>query len=252
MSLLDILDSRIFVKENSGVTFGSPRTYIEPFLDAINYSDSQEVVVKTDHEVINANEDNTENRAYGRVAVEVKMPGFDAFLESKSHYGVMGMVYALDIKPVIKIYTGQNATACTNLTVFNAENVFQQDLLGNYNEAYRKASEYYVNKRGEIEEFQKIYSELTNTEMDNDELNREIGRILRKAPFTKIGTNAIVQGVRRLDENESMYRVKAGEKCSKMNLYEAITQSFTNAFHKGQDILDRATKTVQLSKLFLN
>ena len=249
MNLPEVLDSKIFVKDGAGATFQSPRTYIEPFLDAIKFDGNIEsVTVKTQGDVVNENEDGHRNVAFPRIAIEAKV-GSDAPL----HSGVIGMVYALDLqKPQIKVYTGQNASACTNLTIFNAEHVFNQDVLGNYTEVYRKVGEYKEKKEAEVAEFTEIYNDLTNTAFTEPQLNEEIGRILRKAPFNRIGVHPIIQGVSRLDKKGSDYYVEPGSPVSKMHLYEAITQSFTNAFQAGRGLLDRATQTVQLSRMFLN
>ena len=243
MNLSDVLGSKIYVKENGSINFNSPRTYIQPFLDAIAYDGNEEnITVKTQVEVINDNEGGERNTAFGRIAIEAKVansvPGFQS---------VIGMIYALDIqKPIVKIYTGQNASACTNLTIFNAEGVFEQSLLSGFNTVYGKATEYLNKKEAEAVEFTEIYNELTTSLMSTEELNHEIGRILRSAPRTRIGTTPIVQACSRLDSKETIYYVKPGEPCSKMNLYDAITQSFTNS----KDILDKPIKTIQLSKLF--
>ena len=243
MNLIDLIKSKIFVKENSAMNFLPPKEYIEPFLEAAKFDgDESKLIIKTQGEVVNANEAGDTNTAYPRVNIEVhtehSVPGFQS---------VVGIVYALDLqKPEIKVYTGQNASACTNLTIFNAEGVYQQGLLGNFASIFEYASRYVQNKMQEAEEFLAIYNTLLNTFYNEDELNEELGRLLRMSPKTKIGTSPIVQASGRLDNKESIYFIKTGEKCSKMNLYDSITQSFTNS----KNILDRPIQTLQLSKLF--
>ncbi|MDR3667395.1 MAG: hypothetical protein P4L35_11180 [Ignavibacteriaceae bacterium] len=243
MNLNEVLESKIYVKENGSVNFKTPFHYIHPFLDAIRYDgNGEDIIVKTQTEVVNDNEGGGRNTAYGRINIEAKVlgsvPGFQS---------VIGMVYALELqKPIIKIYTGQNASACTNLTIFNADGVYEQSLLSGYGTVYNKATEYLNKKEAEAVEFQEIYNDLTNSLMSTEELNREIGRILRAAPRTRIGSTPIVQATQRLDDKESVYYIKPDSQCSKMTLYDAISQSFTNS----KDILDKPTKTIQLSKLF--
>lgn len=243
MLLSEVLATKIYVKENGSVDFKSPGAYIEPFLEAVRYNGKEaDVTIKTQGDVINSNEGGSMNIAYPRVNIEVRtnhsVEGFQS---------VIGMIYALDLqKPEIKIYTGQNAHACTNLTIFNADGVYTQSLLGGFGTVYNHATEYLNKKEAEAAEFKEILDNLTNTLMSTEELNEEIGRILRAGSKTKIGTSPIVQASNRLDDRESIYYVHPGARCSKMNLYDAITQSFTNS----KNILDRPTQTIQLSKLF--
>jgi hypothetical protein len=250
MSLSDVLSSKIYVKRDGGVNFQSPSTYITPFLDAINWDgNANSIRVSTMEEVVNANEEGgAMNIAYPRVLVEARtnhditLPGSS----SADFQSVIGLIYALDVKPVIKVYSGQNASACLNLTVFNAEGLHEQSLTGSFNSVFNHAREYVNKKEAEVAEFTEIYNDLANTTMSTEELNQEIGRILRYAPKTRIGTTPIVQAARRLDSKDNRYYVKPDEQCSKFNLYNAITQSLTDS----KDFLDKPLKTVQLSKLF--
>lgn len=241
MELKDVLESKVYLKENSAVSFMSPSTYIQPFLDVVK---DRELHVNVSDSVINANDDNTQNIAYARVNIEAildsPIPGFQSRV---------GMIYALDIqKPMVRIYSGQRAVACMNLTIFNSEKVFTQDLLGNYADAYRKAEEYVEQKQKEIEEFTATYNELTQTLLDREQLNEELGRLLRVASRTRVGTTPIVGAAKLVDDSSSAYYVKAGDTCSRWNLFNAITQNFSNREEK--EVMDTPIKVVQLSKLF--
>ena len=244
IQLADVLDSRIYVKENSGGGFQSPRTYLEPFLDRVK---ADEVVVKVQDPVTNQNEDGTQNVSYPRVLVEAKVGS-----QIQGYDSVIGFLYALDIQhPLVKVFTGQNAHACTNLTIFNADNVYQMNLLGNLTFAYEKAEQYFNNKQREIEEFLKVREELVNTYYDSESLQKELGRLLMLTTSNKnVGypSSGISQAAKWLQDKNSIYHVKADEMCSKMNLYDSLTQSITNS----NDVLYKPNKTLAVAKMLIN
>jgi len=245
MELNEILESKMYVRENGTISFGTPKEYINPFIDIVE----EKVVswdVKIASPVTNKNiEDNTLNIAYPRVVIEARLGNPIIGFES-----VIGIIYALDTqRPVMKVYSGNNATACTNLTIFNSEYLFQQDLLGDYKEIYCKAEEFYNNKVKEQEEFVNIYNRLISTNLTRTELNDRIGNLLLKSHTTKLGTSPVVQASKLLMDNSSAYSVYKGNnfECTEWNIYNAVTQ----CLHKSE-ITEKATKTVALAKLFLN
>ncbi len=241
ISLQEVLDSRIYVKDNASVSFASPRALLQPFLDCVP---SDNITVKVQDPVINANDDGTENISYPRVLVEAKVgnevPGYDS---------TIGFLYALDVQhPQVKVFSGQNAHACTNLTIFDAENVYQMNLLGNLKFAYDKAKQYMEQKAKEIAKFLATKEELINTFYERGALEKELGRILMLTVGSKnVGypTSGVSQAAKWLQDKSSIYYVKPDETCSKLNLYDALTQSITNS----NDILYRPNKTIAVTQL---
>lgn len=244
LSLSEVLDSRIFVKENSGSGFQSPRTYIQPFLDRVK---PDEVTVKVQDPVTNQNEDGSQNVSYPRVLVEAKVGS-----QIQGYDSVIGFLYALDIQhPQVKVFTGQNAHACTNLTIFQAEHVYQMNLNGNLTFAYEKAEQYFNNKQKEIEEFLRVREELVNTFYDNESLQKELGRLLMLTTSNKnVGypSSGVSQAAKWLQDKNSIYYVKPDEMCNKMNLYDSLTQSITNS----NDVLYKPNKTLAVAKMLIN
>lgn len=243
LTLTEVLDSKTYVKSNGGIDFKSPRFYLEPFLEVME-KNNIEYRIKTNNAVINQNnEDSSENIAYGRVLVESRIgdniPGFSS---------VIGVIYALDLqKPVIKIYSGENATACTNLTIFRADRVFTQNLFEDFSDTYRKAKTFLESKSEEIDHFRRTYKQLTDTILPTDELNRVLGFLLRSSAESKLGTTPVVQAASRLDDPQSIYFAQK-EGTSLFNVYNAITQSITNS----KEFLDKPNKTVELTEMVLN
>lgn len=154
LTMTDVLDSRTYVRPNTEISFGSPRQLITPFLEVFGNID--QTVVKVQSPITNENDDGSLNIAYPRVVVEKTIESIVPDFNS-----VIGMIYALDTQvPVIKIYSGHNAHACTNLTIFNSGAVFEKTLLNGYQAVYKVANDYLEQKEEEEEEFQIVHSRL--------------------------------------------------------------------------------------------
>lgn len=245
MELQELLSSKVFLKENSLINFESPAKYVNPFIDKVSKL-TDRFNVEVSGRVANANEsDNTENVAYGRYKIEALLP--EAYRVEESD-AVIGLIVALDsAKPVMKVYSGKNVIACLNLTIFNANNVFAQEMTGNVTSLYGKVGEYTDKVIQDNDDYiatvrklkSEIYSGSTRLEM--------MGRLMdRSMENPKLGHTVIVQGYKELKNNKSVYYAKGGETTA-WNWYNSITEYIKNA-----DILDRSSKTVALSEIFLN
>ncbi|WP_448506078.1 hypothetical protein [Immundisolibacter sp.] len=248
LSVEDILSSKVYVKSNSSVSFGTPKEYLEPFIEPIkaNTEFSSSFRVKVADPVVNAEDSGAMNIAYPRVMIEADLgeliPGFKS---------IVGLIMALDLqKPVMKVYSGYNVSSCLNLTIFNADKIYQQEILGDYQRVYAKAKEFFEKKADELVEFKETLAKLQTTFLSEIQLNELIGKMIRESAKLRLGTTPILQATKLLDDNSSQYYIKPDGKftCSKFNVYNAVTQSITNS----NDIVDRATKTIQLSNLILN
>lgn len=247
ITLDKVLNSKVYVTENSQISFGSPRQFIEPFLEKFTRANLN-VTFKTNVSQRVANkeaEGDVVNEAFGRVVVEAKLP---AQYTVHAHDSVIGMVYSLDtLKPVIKVYSGQNAWACTNLAIFGARYVHEIQILSGYNGAYEKAFEYIDGVTAQLARFQQIYEAMNDTVLNNEQINEFIGKLLRECNRNKaIGTTPIMSAVKDLDDPKSKYAIQHGH-TSQWNIYSAITQYVTDKV----DILEKATKTSLISNLFV-
>jgi hypothetical protein len=244
MELNDVLESKIYVKERSGAGFLSPKEYLEPFIEKVGDA-ALDFTVRTTEPVVNKDpETGEENIAYPRVLIEAKIgrniEGFDS---------VIGLVYALDMQqPVMKVYTGENVRACTNLTIFNAQYLFSQSLLGNYQEIYNKAQFYMENKQKEVQEFQHQLEMLNGTILNQTQISEWLGYLLRKSNSSKIGSGPIIGAAKSIGDNKSRYFVAPDGRCNLFHLYNAVTQGITDS----KEILDKAQKTISLSRLFFS
>lgn len=246
LTLDEILDSKIYVKPNAAVMYKSPQDYLGPFLDLLSKKGIGEdsITVKASEPVTNANEDSSINTSYARVLIEA-----DLGMEADAHDSVLGLVYALDTgKPIIKTYAGKNARACLNLTIFNAKDVFAQELTSNVGLVYEKSQEYLDKTESEIKQFLEIVDKLKNTYYDQPAVDRKIGEMLRMNLGSKLGTNPIVFAAREIHDMKSKYSVDPTGGIDAYKMMNAVTQFITDK----SDIADKADKTLLATRLFLN
>jgi len=247
-TLENVLESKIYVRENSAISFKSPREYLTPFIDNIakltdDYRISVSNVVKNKNE-----EEDTFNTSYGRVLIEALLPRqFDTNGESGDTYGTIGFMFALDLqKPVIKVFTGRYARACTNLCIFGADRVFSQELTGNINKCFDAVKEYIDDAEKDLIQSIKLITYMKNEIYSGESLDEFTGNILRKSLLNpKLGHTPIIQGTRELYNEKSIYALSNGETTG-WNYYNSITENI-----KKVDILDRANKTALVTELFV-
>ena len=243
----DVISSKVYVKPDSPVSFGTPKEYLEPFIEPImKEMPEAKFRIKVAAPVVNAEDSGAMNIAYPRIMIESDLGEMITGFKS-----VVGMIVALDLqKPVVKVYSGYNVSACMNLTIFNADKIFQQEILGDYQRVYAKAIEYFQKKAEELVEFKETLIKLQTTFLNEVQLNQLIGKMIRESAKLRLGTTPVLQATKMLDDNASQYYVRPDGKftCSKFNVYNAVTQAITNS----SDIVDRVNKTLNVSNLILN
>jgi len=223
IELNDLIDSKIYVKNN--VSFMPAKDIIDPWLNAISYAD-QSVRIAVQNPVINENKEGSTNAAYPRYLVEV----FDGMNpQNSSEYGVQGIIVAMDnTMPIIKLYSGMNAKACTNLSIWGADYVYTQNLLTDLKPVWKTARKYFEEATHKYMDSNIAHS-ILSLEIDNNQVNRLLGDMLRKAQFNKLGTGPIVQAAKRLSDKNSSYYFNPKESTTLENVYQSITQSLTNS-----------------------
>ena len=242
VKLEDLRESKVYVKDNSAVNFKSPAHYIDPFVDILGES-VLDYRVEVTNPVINAEESGKLNVAYPRVNVEARIGN-----QMTGFHSVIGMIYALNTQiPIAKVYTGQSVSACLNLTIFNADEIFEQNLLGNSQELYNRVQTFKQNKEKQIEEYSKVYKDLTESHLTPQGLNDLVGKLLMKGARTKLGTSPIVGAAKLLTDQKTTYYVDEGEdfKCTEWNVFNAVTQSLTD----NCDPTYRPNKTIELANI---
>jgi len=241
IGIQDVLDSNIYVKEGSAMQFQSPRAYIEPWLEAVG-AEPTEIAVATSKKVSNIDPDsNVEHLSFGRVAVEYNLgtdvPEFDT---------VLGMVFALDTgRPQFKVYSGRNAHACTNLCIFNADHVYSHDMVSDFRSVFTKSKEYRDKTEAEAVHFTEVVERMKNTQLSKEQMHEKLGDLLMESQNNSLGVTPIVGAAKFLGDQKSRYFAPNG--CTEWNMYNAVTQVFTDQKH---NIFEKPTKTVMLSNMF--
>lgn len=246
ITLNELLESKTYIGENSMINFGSPKSYVEPFLEKFGNIPGVTFDVNVSERIANKETDSEKvNEAFGRVAIVAKMP--EAYT-AVSHDTHIGMVYALDIaKPTIRVYSGQNAWACTNLAIFGAKFVHTVDLVQNGPSVYGKTLEYINGAAEQLAKFQQIYERMNDKIYENEEINKIVGYLLRESNRDKgIGTTPVLSAVKDLDNPKSKYAIREG-KTTQWNIYSSLTDYLTQKV----DALERPMKTQLIGNLFV-
>ena len=103
--------------------------YLEPFIERMSkFTDNFSIKVKTPDQITLTEDGNivTDDLTFNRVNIEAILPHEYAF---EGHTQVIGMVYGLDVrKPICKLYSGAERSACTNLCVFSPNGLVIQEI----------------------------------------------------------------------------------------------------------------------------
>jgi hypothetical protein len=240
----DVLKSKAYVK--GGVAFSTPEQYLGDFVNKADKLGAK-LSARVDNKVVNANDDESLNEAFGRVLIEAKLGD-----ERDGLSGTVGVLYSVDsMKPVVKTYYGDLVSACTNLCVFRAEDVFTGSILDggdmdNFSRSYEEYLRHYFDK---FEEYDKIVAQLKVSPIANKDVNTYMGNLLRYSVSVQgqyLGTNPIIGAAKSLFRSGTPYYI-GKEDTTKWNVYNSITEML-----KKSSIADQATKTLLLSKFFLN
>lgn len=221
----EILNSKIYYKENAMVNFKAPDEYISPFLKIWG---NLELRVRGKKAVINENKDGSQNIAYSRINIEAVSSKLVINNEGKiinSEY-VYGMIYALDIdNPVIKIYRGTNVVSCLNLMVLNSHCVHSFDLINNFNVAVEYMQSYvdsfYADKV--------VIEKLIDTKIDRTGYNELMGRLLHNSIKNSLGTSVVVHIAKEAMNKKSVYYEALNkDKVSLFDIYDTGTYYLSN------------------------
>ena len=241
IELNQLIDSKIYVKNS--VSFMPVRSILDPWLNAINYNGTP-LRIAVQNEVVNENDNGEANIAYPRFLVETS---YSDNPQNRSEYGVQGIIVAMDTAPIVKLYAGVNAKACTNLSIWNAEYTYQQGLLTDLKSAWKVAKKFYDSMDLQYIESNNAHSTLS-LEVDNNQVNRLLGNMLRLSQFNKLGVSPIVQAAKRLSDKSSAYYFNPNEGTRLENVYQAITQSITDS----REFLSKPERTLLAYEMIRN
>lgn len=229
--------------------------YINPFLDRMSkYTDNFTVEVKTPDQITLTDDGQvmTDDLTFNRVHVEAVLPNEYAF---EGHVQVIGMVYGLDVaKPVAKLYSGAERSACTNLCVFSPNGLAVQEI------APESAIDYTPIERliNRTETISKTLKMLENTtfEASDTNINESLGRWIRNSMYmsyangygkVKVATSMVLDAYKDLFEDEDSEYYTGVNNCSMFNIYNAFTQQVTDNMKK--DCFTRYEKTLLVGRI---
>ena len=243
LTIDDVFNSKTYVKGERN--YRTPKEYLEPFMEKIQEI-APDINVQVSGKIQNAEEDRTINTAYSRIMIEAS----NIKLKSEGIYPTFGIIIGLDIqKPVYKLYEGTTVSACTNLCIFNANNLFAGDIFDGLSEGYDRLGTWVDNYKETFGKNLDTFKRLEEVQLSKAELQQRLGDLLKfsiENPY--LGTTPVVLAAKELYNPNSMYHIDENEGTTDWNLYNAVTAYLSNK----TDILDKASKTLLLSKFFVN
>lgn len=246
LTVEQLFDSKTYVRESGGFDFKHAREYVMPFVDKVKsrISDAEFDVTAVTGAINKDEESEILNISYGRFLVTARLP---VAYDTEEASSKIGMIVALDNqKPVMKVFSGKDVKACMNLTIFNADHLYSQDITANIGSIYNKADDYAMKVGDELTDFIKKVDTLKAMSFKGETLHEIIGKLVEYSlRQPKLGQTPILAGVKELYETKSKYALKEGATTG-WNLYNGITEAIKKA-----DISDQALKTILLSRAFL-
>jgi hypothetical protein len=200
MTVQELFDTKAYVKQ--GITYQTPKQLLDPFISKMSkYTDK--FIVKTSEKVTNANEDESINEAFGRVLIQTDFSGNDM----DGMYKNVGVVYSVDsLKPIIKVYTGTIVSACTNMTVFNADHVFSGDLGAGTGRPLDYLDEYLTGMEKTLDAYRATKAHLLGDIYSKERVHDFLGGLLEFSIKNKaLGTTAVMSAAKSLYDNSSKY-----------------------------------------------
>lgn len=241
----DVESAKSYVN-SGGISYPRPLEYAEKFMDILEVNEKN-CRFELQGLVENANEDSSTNKAYARFLVETKLEHQTEELQK-----TIGMVVNFDTQsPKIKVYSGDRVMACTNLLIAGAEQIYDQSLnSGVVDNAYTQLRYFRKNAEEDWNKEIAVWTKMKETELEGNQIEERLGKFLHLVitsnKFKYLGTTPIVQAAKYLYSN-SPYMIK-DNKTSAWGLYQAVTQSITNA----NDIVKTPMKTLIATNLILN
>lgn len=215
INVQELIESKKFVKPGSLIDFKSPQQIIEPLLAG---DPSGILFCSVDGEVVNKNEDGTENISYGRAMLSKRY----TFSEGINYE--VGFIYVLDtVKPMLKAFCGPRVSVCSNLCIFNATDTVQVEL-NNGASAYESFQAFSKSVNQRIEAAEKIIQTMKSIFMDVNTVKNISGHLLWNSEKTNVGTNTIINGIRLMQDKNSRYFVGERKDFSLWELYNAFTE----------------------------
>lgn len=230
------------------------KAYIEPFLDRMSKFTSEfkiKAELPNQYTLTKTGEVDMEDITFNRMWIQAILPDEYAF---SNHKEVIGMIYGLDVrKPIVKFYKGALNMACTNLSVFNPEQLSVNEL------APETGINFSPIKRimEQTCDISKYLHTLSNTEfpLDQEFIERELGRWVNNSIIksydngfgkVKLANSTVLDAYKNLFINDKSEYFLDNSNNNMFTVYNAFTHQISN---KDKDIMNTADKTYLLKQI---
>lgn len=232
------------------------RGYVEPFLERVQRltSDIRVHVKLPDQITYNKNGDiDTADLTFNRVLVEAILP---EEYQYANHKQVIGMVYGLDTrKAVVKIFSGAENCACTNLCVFNPDSLVVNEIEPEVPINFKPLTRL-IEQTTEIGVILKRFTDTDFDYTDENFVNEHLGRWIRNCMSefvdngfgkVKLATSTPIDAYKLLfEKNDSPYLLSE-DNANMFTVYNAFTQIITDSMKK--DIMNQVEKTLLVNSI---
>ena len=238
----EILNSKGYVK--GMINYPTPNI----ILDGLMNIEEQRfnILLKGDYEVININDDGTENISFGRLDLQYRM-NLD-----EMHSYTIGLIIALDKgKPIAKVYSGMEVKTCLNLCIFGADQVNKFDISTNP-EGYKIFfQDEFKRIEAKAREYKAIKRALENTHFSQEEVHKLNGALLYNILENNgiAGTNPLINAIKLQTEKHSIYYSKDG--LNAWLFYNSLTEYLAQKVHI-LDIPEKALNIFATLKQYIN
>jgi len=221
----EVLNSHKFIK--NGIEFPAPSYYLQPIIESFNNSPEGNLVIQGDDPDEVTNHSTGEKlTAYRKVSL---VKTFD--IDEELTYQI-GFVYALDIgKPIIKVFSGPNVRACTNLCVFGADKKQEFLIANNTAGALLMVQDFISKLHDDIIKAKQIIHDMKNTFFNEGQVEKMLGDFLMN--FSKVnniaGTQCLLDCAKLLTDKTSLYYFE--QNTNAWNIYNALTHQICNKKH---------------------
>lgn len=231
--------------EKNGFPFPSPAKLLQPVLNEFKKLEGFEIETVADEPLTLIDAENNELIGYKRVLAKATIE-----LTEGIKYQI-GFVYALDLKtPLIKIFTGAEVIACTNMAVFGATDFVKLELLTNLNKAPLIVEEFCKNSSAKLAEIKEMIFKMQNYVLTKRETYLLLGKMLAEFQSNEFksvaGTTSITNAAKLLFNSKSPYYWENSPNV--WNFYNACTDNLREKTH----VIDQPEKVFNFFKVIHN
>jgi len=241
-----LLESKQYV--SGTVTHENPGTYVEKFKKALGNVEVKSIDVKLGNPV-KIGESEIEHIAYPRYSIEARVGAKDIPIGDEMFINVIGIVVAMDLmSPKVKIYTGMNAKSCLNLNIYNASDIYEENLMSRSLYSWNILNGFAINHEEKVKRYKETVETMYSRKLYRNDVYKILGSLLMDTSPAKekVQPSIITAAAKSMADTNSRYHFL--EHTSAFNVLNAMTQGITDS----PDILYKPNKTLALCEKLYN